>query len=291
LQCGVKKRQTKASFLNLFKNRSYCTFLAVFIFVQTCINLLLALLVFYVDLVVQKYAYYSLFMGVLLVVQMCLMGIYGKVAEKKGKRFPLFFGMPFFILAMASLLFLTPDTPIPVICIICAVVPLGTAAANVVGWSMLSDLYDVGELITGKRNEGLYSGFSTFIYKVSSGVAILLIGFGLAAVGFNQDQYNYLKGLGKTAEALAAYNGSAIVWTIKGMLAGIPSLFMLVSLIFLARYKLNEKRFGLVRRALAAFRASTDSGVDRERIIGSFSGDEQKDLEMVTGHKVSTLWT
>jgi oligogalacturonide transporter len=265
---------------NIFRNKSYRSFLGLFIFVQVSIDLLLALFVFFVDIVLMKFELYSLLMGILLVSGIAYMAIFGKLAQVKGKRFPLFVSIPIFIVVCLFMLTFTPSTPVFILCIIALFISVQTSAGNVCTWSMLSDLYDVGELITSRRSEGIYAGFTTFVYKLSSGIAILIIGIGLQRAGFNQNEYNLLKSMG--AIDFAGYANSSIVWAIKGMMVFIPVVFQLLALLFAARYKLSNKRFDTVRSAIARFKAEGAGAV--------FSQEERDDLKVVTGLEAEKLW-
>ncbi|MDR2070650.1 MAG: MFS transporter [Treponema sp.] len=268
---------------NMFKNKSYRNFLGIFIFVQVTIDLVLALFVFFVDIVLMKYQVYSLLMGILLVCQIIYMAVMGKIAEIKGKRFPLFIALPVF--AATCLIFLTysPSTPVWFICLISALTAAGPAAGNVCTWSMLSDNYDLDELITGKRHEGLYSGFTTFVYKLSSGLAILIIGFGLERAGFNQEEYNLLKTLGTVD--FSHYTGSSIVWAIKVMIVFVPIALQALAIFFTLRYKLDNRRFGTVKRAIERFKRDGKAAA-----LSAFGAGERADLETVTGLRLEDLW-
>jgi oligogalacturonide transporter len=267
----------------MFKNASYRNFLGIFIFVQVTIDLVLALFVFFVDIVLMKYHAYSLIMGVLLVSQIVYMALMGRVAELKGKRFPLFIAMPVF--AATCLIFLTysPSTPVWFICLVSALTAIGPATGNVCTWSMLSDIYDLDELITNKRHEGLYSGFTTFVYKLSSGLAILIIGFGLERAGFNQEEYNILKTLGTVD--FSHYTDSSIVWAIKTMIVFVPIALAALAVFFTIRYKLNIRRFETVKNAIERFKRDGKTAA-----LAAFSAEERADLEMVTGRRLENLW-
>jgi oligogalacturonide transporter len=266
--------------IDMFRNKTFRSFLGIFIFVQVSIDLMLALFVFFVDIVLMKYQYYALVMGILLVFQILYMALAGKVAGKKGKRFPLFVAMPIWAVTCIVFFFFTQDTPLWLLCMMSVFVAIGPASGNICTWSMLSDLFDVGELMSGKRLEGLYSGVTTFIYKCSSGLAILIIGIGLQFAGFNQDEYNYLK----TLEMVdySAYNSSPVVGAIKGMIVFIPLVFQALVVFFALRYKLNDNRFNIVKNAIERFKAHGLEAV--------FSDNEKADLETITGHKTEKLW-
>lgn len=115
------------------------------------------------------------------------------IAQKKGKVFPLFIGLPLWIAVSFIFIFINFSTPMWIICIMSILIAVGSSAGNLCTWSMLSDVYDIDELITGKRREGLYSGVTTFVRKFSSGIAVLLLGIGLSALGFDQNEYNVAK--------------------------------------------------------------------------------------------------
>jgi oligogalacturonide transporter len=280
---AARNRTTMRDWANMFKNKSYRNFLGIFIFVQVTIDLVLALFVFFVDIVLMKFQVYSLLMGILLVCQIIYMAVMGKVAERKGKRFPLFIALPVF--AATCLVFLTysPSTPVWFICVISALTAIGPATGNVCTWSMLSDNYDLDELITGRRHEGLYSGFTTFVYKLSSGLAILIIGFGLQRAGFNQEEYNILKTLGTVD--FSHYTGSSIVLAIKIMIVFVPIALQALAICFTLRYKLDNRRFGTVKRAVERFKRD-----GRAAALTAFSAEERADLETVTGQRLEDLW-
>jgi len=265
---------------SVFKNRTYRIFLGIFISVQVAIDLLLALFVFYIDIVVLQYRNYEVLMGILLVCQLLFMFLYNIVAQRKGKNYPLYIGVPVWIAASVCFAFVTSGTPFIVLCILAVFIALGTAAGNLATWSMLSDIYDVDELMTGRRREGIYSGFTTFIRKFSSGIAILLLGFGLQAAGFDQNQYNIVRsGAGFDP---AQYAASGVASAIKWMFVIIPVVFLTVTLIFTFRYKLDKRRFDCVLSGVKRLKEGCDTG--------KFTEEEKQDYVLLTGKPVDTFW-
>lgn len=268
----------------VFQNKTYRTYLGIFLTVQIAIDLLLALIIFYVDIVLLKSESYIIIVGVLSVFQLIFMVVANKIAQKKGKHFPLLLGMPVWILVSFSFLFFSPTTPIFLVCIVAAVVGFGAACGNLSTWSLLSDSFDVDELMTGKRHEGLYSGFTTFMRKAASGAAILLLGFGLELAGFNQNEYTLLKTIDSATGTFDAsmYATSGVVTAIKYMFVLVPVVLLTLTVIFTLRYKLNKRRFALVLSAIARFQADGDQA--------TFTAEEATDLKLVTGRSVERLW-
>jgi len=268
------------NWFTVFHNKTYRTYLGIFIFVQVAIDLLLALFVFYIDIVVLQYKNYEIVMGTLLVFQLLFMFLHNKIAQSRGKCHPLYLGIPVWIAASIAFAFVTAQTPLYVLCVLSVFIALGSAAGNLATWSILSDIYDVDELMTGKRREGIYSGFTTFIRKFASGVAVLLLGFGLQFAGFDQNQYN----LARSTQSFdpTAFATSSVAMVIKWMFVVIPIVFLAVALIFAIRYKLDHRRFKTV---LSGVKRLKEGGTVEE-----FDEGECEDFTLLTGKPVETLW-
>jgi len=117
--------------------------------------------------------------------------------------------------------------------------------------------------------------------KFSSGVAILLIGFGLQAMGFDQAEYSVLK-----AESVdfnpAQYAESGVVIGIKWMFVLIPVILLSICLIFSVRNKVTKQRFDAVLK-----------GIDEYKAKGNFdalSEQEMSDILIATGLEKEKLW-
>lgn len=286
---GTKERKDIAApktinikaWLTVFDNKSYRIFLGLFIAFQVAVDLMLAIFIFYVDIVLLQYQNYELIMGTLLVCTMLFMVLHGEIAKRKGKAFPLYIGLPIWIITSIVFLFINTSTPVIVICILAVLIAVGSSAGNHATWSIINDIYDVDEIMTGERREGIYSGFTTFIRKLASGVAVLILGFGLSAFGFDQNEYNLLKI--KTEDFNPEiYAQADLVRGIRWMFVLIPIILLTISLIFALKYKLDNKRFDTLMKGIELFKVNGS--------IDEMSNEEKKDIEELTGKKVQELW-
>jgi len=272
---------TIASWLSVFSNKAYRNFLGIFITFQIAVDLVLALFIFYIDIVVLKYQSYELIVGTLLVCSMLLMVVQGAIAKRKGKAFPLYIGIPVWILSSLVFIWLDAGVPVIALCILAALIAVGSSAGNLSTWSMLTDIYDIDEICSGKRREGLYAGMTTFVRKFASGVAVLLMGFGLQAMGFDQNEYTVLKaGAGDFNPAV--YAQSNVVIGIKWMFVLIPFLLLSACLFFAVRNKVTKRRFDSVLK-----------GIDEFKLHGSIdllNVQETEDVLIITGVKKNELW-
>ena len=270
--------------LTVFSNKAYKNFLGIFLPFQIAVDLVLALFIFYIDIVVRQYRNYELVVGTLLVCSMLLMIVQGKIAEKKGKAFPLYIGIPVWMISTIVFIWLGPGVSVVVLCILAALIAVGSSAGNLSTWSMLADIYDIDEIRSGKRQEGLYAGMTTFLRKFASGVAVLLMGLGLQIMGFDQNEYTVLKAsiADFNPAEHAEYMRSAVVSGIKWMFVLIPLIFLSVCLFFAIKNKVTKQRFDAVLKGIDAFKSSGN--------IDVLNQQEQEDVQLVTGMTKDKLW-
>jgi oligogalacturonide transporter len=203
------------------------------------------------------------------------------LAQRRGKAFPLFIGIPLWI--AASLVFIGVDsaTPLSLLCVLAVVIAAGSASGNLATWSMLTDIYDIDELLTAQRREGVYSGVTTFLRKFASGVAVLLVGLGLQLVNFDQNEYAVLRAQSKSLDPRAYADNLAVVG-IKWMFIAIPLVLLSICLAFALRTKVNQQRFDAVL-----------AGIDELKTTGTLDGltaQQLDDVLVVTGTTRGQLW-
>lgn len=275
------EKMTLKSWTSVFSNKAYRNFLGIFLSFQIAVDLVLALFIFYVDIVVLQYKNYELIMAFLLVSTIAFMLIMGSLAKKKGKAFPIYIGIPIWMASSLAFIWLDTSTSVYVLCALAVLIAVGSAAGNLSTWAMLTDIFDIDEIRTGKRREGIYSGMTTFLRKFASGVAVLLMGFGLQALGFDQNQYSILKASTEGFDP-ASYAQSGVVSGIKWMFIIIPLVLLTVCLLFAIKNKINKRRFDAVLRGIEQFK---DSGS-----IDGLSEQEIGDVLIATGAQRNELW-
>ncbi|MCL2782727.1 MAG: glycoside-pentoside-hexuronide (GPH):cation symporter [Propionibacteriaceae bacterium] len=269
---------TIKKWLSVFQNKAYRNFLGTFLAFQITVDLTLAMFIFYMDIVVKKYSYYEVVVGMLLVFTLVFTPFMNMVAQKYGKAYPLYIGLPLWMVAAICFIWMNDSTPIAVLCVVAVVIAAGSSAGNLSNWSTLSDMFDIDELRTGERREGIYSGVSTFLRKFASGVAVLLVGFGLQAFGFDQNQYN----VDRSDPNFSATWSSATVLGIKWMFVLIPFILLAVALVFALRNKINKHRFDVVLKGIDEFKAHGN--------IDALAPDEVQDILVATGATKDELW-
>ena len=267
--------------LSVFANKAYRNFLGIFLSFQVAVDLVLALFIFYIDIVVLQYKNYELVVGTLLVCSMLLMAVMGAIAKRKGKAFPLYIGKPVWMASTVTFIWLDSGVSVVVLCVLAALIAVGSSAGNLSSWSMLTDIFDIDEIRTGVRREGIYSGVTTFLRKFASGVAVLLMGLGLQALGFDQNEYSVLKASMDDFDP-AIYAQSGVVSGIKWMFIIIPFALLAICLFFAVRNKINKRRFNAVLKGIEEFK--TRGSID------SLNEQETADILTAVGVEKNELW-
>jgi oligogalacturonide transporter len=151
---------------------------------------------------------------------------------------------------------------------------LGTAASVFVPWTILPEVTDVDEIISGKRREGIYGGFATFLRKVAGGSAIAILGLLLSKAGYlSQDQLTAQNLLGQSPQTI---NNLRLMFTI------IPSIFIVIALFFSLRYNVNSRRHAVLMTEIERLK----KGGSKDEV----SPQTKQICEEVTGLKYEKLW-
>jgi Na+/melibiose symporter-like transporter len=208
----------------------------------------------------------------------------GKLAESKGKAYPLYIGIPIWMLSSLVFIWLNPGVSVYVLCVLAALIAIGSSAGNLSTWSMLADIYDIDEIRTGKRREGLYSGMTTFLRKFASGIAVLLMGFGLQIMGFDHNEYSKIKAetIGFNPSDYEVYTQSVIESGIKWMFVLIPFILLSICLFFAIKNNITKQRFDAVLKGIDEFKVN--GNIDR------LTEQEMADVYIVTGMEKTNLW-
>lgn len=249
--------------LLVFRNRSFGVYVKVFILCQMAIDTVMTLAVYFLTVSLKKAELFVPIMGSILVTQLIFIGIFSQVAQKTGKTTPAYISAGLWIAASIAIMFLTPATPDIIVILICSLIGVGSAGCNLFSWSVLPDIADVDELITGRRREGLYSGVSTFLRKLSGGVVVGALGIALDVIGYSKEALN------------AGTISPTTDWGIRILFCGIPITFLIFAIISLRKYKLGRAEFTIMSNILNRFRSGEPDM--------SIEGEELRVCQQLTG--------
>ncbi len=226
------------AFLIPFRNRPFIILMIAFILSSFSFTVLTALVPYFIQ--------YQLGMGdqvsFVLLVMLLTIGIFlipaKKVSDRINKGPAYALGLGIASLAVIGSFFLAPG-PSFLIYVIAAVAGMGFSAQWVCPWSMLPDVVEYDEKMTGERREGIYYGLWAFLTKFTSAL-------GVAVSGWALDLFGYVPNVEQTARAL---------FGIRLFFAIIPSVIILISLPLLIRYPITRKSHAALVKELAEEKA------------------------------------
>ena len=140
--------------------------------------------------------------------------------------------------------FLLPKGPTNLVYILAAIAGLGFSAQWVCPHSMIPDVIEYDELMTGERREGVYYGVHATSGKITGALASAACGWGLELGGYLE-----------TLEP-GQSQPDAAVFAIRVMFALIPAFFLLVCVPLLRKYPITRESHAEVMRQLAERRAA-----------------------------------
>ena len=266
-------RESFPQAVSVFKNRSFRLFLGLYLFGQCGMDFISGMAVYYVDDVLNAYqnGYFTYIMAALMISQLLGMAVFGPIMSHTSKKMAIMIGAPVRLIGIAGLyLFSHEGASLLPILALTALVGFGNAGSLTGIFAVMADMTDVDELITSVRRPGVVSSMATFIRKVSSGLSAALIGFLLAAVGYD--------------EVLASTGARQSVMTQKGialifiLAPAILTLFLILVNLF---FPITGKEFDFVQKDIAR-RKGTEAG--------KASAEEKAALEKVTGFAYDSLW-
>jgi len=221
-----------------FKNKPFVVLMIAFILSSFSFTVLTALVPYFIQ--------YQLNMKdsvpIVLLVMLLMIGIFlipAKLVSDKINKGPAYaLGLFIASLAVISSFFL-PHAASPLIYVVAAVAGLGFSAQWVFPWSMLPDVIEYDEKMTGERREGIYYGLWAFLSKFTGALGVAVSGWALGLFG-------YVPNVEQTVRAL---------FGIRLFFAVVPAVVILISLPFLVWYPITRKSHAALVKELAERKA------------------------------------
>jgi oligogalacturonide transporter len=214
------------SFKESMMNRSFRLLLGLYIFAYVSLDILMATFLYFLTYILGKQAISSTLLGIMLITQVLFLPLYVYLGNRISKSKALLIGMCFWAVLMASGWFFTADTSTTALYVYAFLLGISISPVGFMPWAMLPDITDVDELMTGRRREGIYVGFMTFLRKISAGIALALLGFSL-------DLAHYIPDV-----PMEEQTGSAVL-AIRILFAVVPVAMIACSVYFSARFPLT----------------------------------------------------
>ena len=243
-------KQFVKNYAEPYKNKSYRWHIAMYVAAFTCLDMISALAVYYATDVWAGRTLFGMDMSSLFIIAPLMVAavimfpLARYVMDKKSKQFAFRMGLPAYIIAGIMLCVMDPSWPPVLVPIVSLLMGFGFGGAQMMPWIIFPDTVDVGQMATGERSTGTYSGMMTLARKIAGALGVGLVGWILGGVG-------YVEGRNpgdQTDEVLLA------VRLIMGL-----AIVVFIAIAFYAsfRYKITNKKLTRVRYYIEARKSGT----------------------------------
>ncbi len=222
-----------SALISTLKNKPFLQFVIISMIMSTAFTVVTAMLPYYVIYQLDMESAMSIIMMLMLVVLAIFLVPCQLVAQRIGKHKAYALGL---VIACSALLvsFFLPNRPTILIYFVAAVAGLGFSSQWVGPHSMMPDVIEYDELVTGERREGIYFGMWGMTGKITGALGIAICGWGLKLFG-------YVEGVQQTELSLLG---------IRLMFSVLPVVLLLVSVILLMRYPITRETHAKVLKEL-----------------------------------------
>ena len=243
-----RDRPSKVGFLEgmgqLARHKSYRQLSAFYICGRISMDIGGMMFIFYVTYWLLRPGDFEIILGLLMTTAVAVLPLWLWVSRRLDKRTIFIAGCAIWLSVQPAMLLAEPSWPPLVIYTAAVFMGVGYAVVDMMPWSMVGEVIDEDELVTGERREGLYSGFFTFIRKLGGALGVWLAGLVLDLAGFRA-------GAEQSPQVLSA---------IRGLTALGPGLFLMLAIAFAWSYPLGRAEhreiLSQLREARARGRAS-----------------------------------
>jgi GPH family glycoside/pentoside/hexuronide:cation symporter len=177
----------------------------------------------------------SLVMGIILASALLFLPLVLWLSKRSEKKMAFIIATASWAVIMLAIM-LVPQGAVALTYVVAALTGFGVASAHLLPSAMSTDVLEVDELMSGKRQEGIYAGFTVFVRKLSTGLVLAMIGPVLSWSGY--------------AEGAAVQTDSALT-AIRLLIALAPALLLVVACVVAWYYPLTRQRHAALQAELA----------------------------------------
>jgi len=227
----------KESFKAVVGNRPFFFAVGVFLFTNTAFSIIQSILLFFLKYHMGLEAQSDLIMGTVFIAALLSLPFWVWASKHWDKRIAYIIGMVFFSAVMITMTMAAPGWPIAVIYLLAGLAGIGVGAMDVLPWSIIPDAIEYDEAKTGKRHEGTFYSMVTLVGKIDGSIAVPLMLLAMGASGY---------------VANAAVQTPSAIMTIRLMTGLVPSIFLILGILFAIFYPITRTRHAELRREIAA---------------------------------------
>jgi glycoside/pentoside/hexuronide:cation symporter, GPH family len=187
----------------------------------------------------------SITQGVILAVAFLCLPLISWLARRMEKQHAYMVATATWVLVMVAIFPIPQGAKVPIY-IVAALAGLGVASAHVLPNAIGTDVMEVDELMSGRRQEGAYAGISVFIDKLARMVVLALLPIVLRWAKYVQPT---------DTVPFPAQPASALL-ALRIFVSIVPAVLLVLSIVIAYLYPITRARHAEIERQLAEQRAS-----------------------------------
>jgi GPH family glycoside/pentoside/hexuronide:cation symporter len=232
----VARTSTRAALRALLRHANYLRLAGLYVCGRIAMDLVSMLLLLYFTHWLVRRADFAPAIATFILSAVVCLPFWLRVARRHDKRRIFQWGCAWWALCMLALAAVSPGFPPRWACFaLIALAAAGYAVVEMMPWSMLGEVVDEDELLTGERREGVYGGVLTWLRKLAGAMAAALTGLALEWAGFR----------GQTRS-----QPEAAVQAIRWLATLGPALFLALAVALAQGYSLTRQRHAQIRARL-----------------------------------------
>ena len=237
----------REQFKVVFTNKAFLCICAVFTFSWLAVQMTASVLVYYaVYWIGMPESQVPLLMLTVMGTALLILPLWVKLSHSLGKKPVYGIGMAVWIGAQAGLVLLQPaQTGLAFVLAVFA--GLGVSTAYLIPWSMVPEVIECDELVTGQRREGIYYGFMVLLQKIGLGLAVFLVGIALETAGF----------LSKVPDQPPPEQPDSALTAIRIAIGPLPAVCLVLGLVAAWFYPITKEKYNAVLAELEARRSAS----------------------------------
>lgn len=275
-------KQFVKSYAKPYKNRSYRWHIVMYVSAFACMDMISALAVFYATDVWHGEKLFGMdissmfIIAPLMVAAVVMFPLARKMMDKKSKQFAFRMGLPFYIFGGIMFAIMEPSwTPPILIPIVALIMGLGFGGAQMMPWIIFPDTVDVGEMATGDRSTGTYSGMMTLARKVGGALAVGLVGWILGWCGYKENN------TGDTT--IYIQQSDTALLAIRLVMGITVAVLIAIALYASFKYKVDNKKLARIRYFIDARKKGVslndEETAERDALVAELYGKvDEKDV-------------
>ncbi len=220
------------SYLAVLKNAPFLKILLAFGFATAGISVTTAVLIYYFKYVFLSEAYLTGAILSLLVCSMIFIPISVLTSKILGKKLTYIIGLCLLSLSLLMVFLFGHQVSITIVYFFLALGGCGLSTHYVLPWSMLPDAVEYDVMQTGIRREGVYFGLWTFVSKIGTAFAGLIVGTVLSVSGY----------------AANALQSATAILGIRALVGPVTMIFFILAIIAIAGYPLDKETYEGLQR-------------------------------------------